>query len=159
MIVGDRRGTRAPIVFLDFDGVLHPNLCPPSVWFSRLSLLEEAFEGVDDARIIIASSWRFQHSYTALRRRFPASLRRMLEGTTGAAYVGAHARFHEIQQWMRRQAPGIDDDRWRALDDAAFEFPVGCRQLIHCDGAVGIAEREVAVLRDWLRTCGAAHGG
>jgi hypothetical protein len=155
----DRRGAWAPIVFLDFDGVLHPNLCAPSAWFSRLGLLEEAFDGVDEALIVIASSWRFQHSYAALRRRFPASLRKRLWGTTGDAYVGAHARFHEIQQWLRRHAPGIDEDRWRTLDDAAFEFPAGCRQLIHCDGAFGISEREVALLRDWLARRRATDGG
>lgn len=149
--MGGRRERGAPIVFLDFDGVLHSNLCPPSAWFSRVGFLEEAFAGVADARIVVASSWRFQHSFTALSRRFPASLRRMLVGTTGDAHVGAHARFQEIQQWLRRQAPGIGDGAWRAVDDSAFEFPVGCRQLIHCDGAVGITEREVAVLRKWLR--------
>lgn len=157
--MGGRRERGAPIVFLDFDGVLHANSCPASAWFSRVALLEEAFAGFADARIVIASSWRFQHAYPALRRRFPALLQSMLSGTTGESYVGEHARYHEIEQWLARHAPGIDDDRWRALDDAAFEFPTGCRQLIHCDGAVGIGEREVAVLRGWLVRRGAARGG
>jgi hypothetical protein len=136
-------------LFLDFDGVLHPNLCARSAWFSRMPLLEQALAGTD-VRIVISSSWRFHHDYTALARRFPVSLRLLLDGTTGAAVVGRHARHQEILAWLQRYGAGLPEARWRALDDAAFEFPAPCAQLVHCDGATGMTLAEVQRLREWL---------
>lgn len=137
------------ILFLDFDGVLHPNLCEPSAWFSRMSFLEEALVNAD-VRVVISSSWRFHHSYAALARRFPVNLRLLLDGTTGEAFVGTHARFREITAWLAQYGAGSAGTHWRALDDAAFEFPKECPALIHCDGATGMTAEDVLVVQQWL---------
>jgi len=50
------RNTQAPIkrsastLFLDFDGVLHPNLALPDQYFGRLPLLEQALGNADRIR-------------------------------------------------------------------------------------------------------------
>lgn len=137
------------ILFLDFDGVLHPNLCDPGDWFSNMPVLESAVEGLD-VRIVISSSWRFHHDHPSLLRRFPGSLRSMVVGTTGSAFVGRHARHQEILSWISRNPEAGDADSWRALDDAAFEFPKVCAQLIRCDGAKGMSQSEAELVRKWL---------
>lgn len=139
----------APILFLDFDGVLHPNLCRTQDWFCRMPLLEETLAG-RDVEIVISSSWRFHHEHAALVRLFPAALRPLLRDRTGDAVVGRHARHREILHWLSRYAPALPEHRWRALDDAAFEFPEDCATLIRCDGATGITRGEMQRLRDWL---------
>lgn len=134
------------ILFLDFDGVLHPNLCAPEAWFTRSPLLEDALAH-RELGIVISSSWRFQHSYRALVGRFSPALRPQFVGRTGEAFVGPHARYQEIRQWLAANAPAAD---WRALDDSAFEFPNHCPQLIRCDGSVGVTPAELVRLQTWL---------
>ena len=145
------RDTQAPIkrsastLFLDFDGVLHPNLALPDQYFGRLPLLEQAL-GNADLQIVISSSWRFQSTLSRLRALFPASMQARIMSTTGPAHIGRHARWHEITAYCA--ASGITD--WRALDDAHFEFPSPCEQLIRCEGSRGIGPKECDALAAWL---------
>ncbi|CAN1504901.1 hypothetical protein MCEGE14_00618 [Burkholderiaceae bacterium] len=37
------------------------------------------------------------------------------------------------------------------LDDSAFEFPLGCRELIACDGSVGVKSAQLDLVTGWLR--------
>ena len=136
----------ARILFLDFDGVLHPNLCSENQRFDRVPLLEAALAR-REVRIVISSSWRFHYPYRSLVARFPAALRPLFAGCTGDPFVGEHARYHEIRHWLGANAPTA---HWRALDDAAFEFPERCPQLIRCDGAVGVTPAEISRLQRWL---------
>lgn len=46
------------ILFLDFDGVMHPDLCPRSEWFERLPMFERWLRGHDQIEVVISSSWR-----------------------------------------------------------------------------------------------------
>ena len=133
-------------LFLDFDGVLHPSLCRPQDYFGQIRLLEAALRDAQVV-IVISSSWRFHHDLTALLKHFPASLRDRVRGCTGDPVAGAHAKWHEIRQYRERH--GGMGDHWRALDDSAFEFPRGCAELVLCNAAVGMTEREGEVLRRW----------
>ena len=112
------------VLFVDFDGVLHPTT-HGSKLLSQLPLLESAIESHDCA-LVISSSWRFH--------------------ITGEAYIGAYARFHEINAYAMQH--GIVN--WRALDDSYWEFPQGCSQLIRCNPNSGLTQREVKVLSEWL---------
>ena len=39
---------------------------------------------------------------------------------------------------------------WVAGDDARFEFPEPCEQLIHCDGGRGMGPEQCEIIRQWL---------
>ena len=132
------------VLFLDFDGVLHPTT-HGSVLLSQLPLLESALEGCDYT-MVISSSWRFHMEMENLKKHFSSSVRNKIMGMTGDAYIGAYARFHEINAYVLQH--GIKD--WRALDDSYWEFPQGCSQLIRCNPNSGLTQREVKVLSEWL---------
>ena len=134
-------------LFLDFDGVLHPGLCRPLEHFGRMPVLEAALRDAS-VDIVVSSSWRFHLEWEELLERFPLTLRAQVRGRTGEAVTGPHARWQEI--WAYRDEHAVLD--WRALDDSAFEFPSNCPELILCNGAVGMAEQQVQLIRRWLES-------
>ena len=134
------------IVYLDFDGVLHPSSPIDNTLFSRAQLLEPAIEN-SNASIVISSSWRFTHSLASLKSKLPSFLAKRVIDTTGSAVIGKHARFHEIT------AHAYSNDvvvQWRALDDSYWEFPANCKELIRCNPNTGIGAKEIAQLSIWL---------
>jgi hypothetical protein len=135
------------VLFLDFDGVLHPT-SHSSTLFSQMNLLEQAL-GDGACQIVISSSWRFHMDLSKLRSQFPNSIQERILGVTGEPYIGSYARFHEINAYVQEQE--IDD--WRALDDAFWEFPKGCEQLIRCNPNTGLTGSEVNQLQSWLKNC------
>ena len=136
----------APALFLDFDGVLHPNLSAPEQRFVRLPMLADAL-GESDVQIIVSSSWRFEWSLARLKSLFPEPIQTRVIGTTGPAHIGRHARWNEINACCTQRRL----TNWRALDDAYFEFPDPCEQLIRCEGSRGIGQAECEALVAWLR--------
>jgi hypothetical protein len=132
------------VLFLDFDGVLHPT-SHRSVLFSQMNLLEEAL-GNEVCQIVISSSWRFHMDLATLRGKFSNNMQERILGVTGDPYIGSYARFHEINAYAQEQ--GIDD--WRALDDSFWEFPKGCDQLIRCNPNTGMSSAEVNLVKSWL---------
>ena len=53
------------LLFLDFDGVLHPTHFAGEDPFNRADLLEEVLANLQ-VEIVISSSWRFTHSVSKL---------------------------------------------------------------------------------------------
>jgi hypothetical protein len=133
-------------LFLDFDGVLHPTLAQPSALFIHGSRLAEALR-LCSVNIVISSSWRFHFSKEDYLEKLPLELASQVVGATGEAHVGKFSRWHEIQQYVKKHR--IVD--WRALDDSTFEFPLGCRELIACDGSVGVTSAQLDLVTVWLR--------
>ena len=82
------------VLFLDFDGVLHPTT-HGSKLLSQLPLLESAIESHDCA-LVISSSWRFHMKMDDLKKHFSLPVRNKIVGVTGDAYIGSYARFHVI---------------------------------------------------------------
>lgn len=132
-------------LYLDFDGVLHPNFCDKKQLFCHLPKLTKVLEGCD-VNIVISSSWRFQESPDWLIELFPPAIQDSVIGFTGDAHIGRHARWHEIMAHVSTNRV-VD---WRALDDAVNEFPADCSQLIACNGNVGITDIQQAALLHWL---------
>ena len=136
----------AKTLFLDFDGVLHPNLAKPEELLKQLPPMSEVLEGCD-VRIVISSSWRFHHTLDEILAQLPADICDRVMGTTGPAVIGKFSRWKEILAYV--QCYKLKD--WRALDDSAFEFPADCRELILCDGSTGMGHLELELLTKWLR--------
>ena len=134
------------LLFLDFDGVLHPTDFAGEAPFSRAALLEETLTQ-HSPKIVIASSWRFTHNLDKLQKTVPAFISSLIIGTTGEAVIGKHPRFTEIQRYLNTYGPAD----WRALDDSYWEFPKPCPNLIKCNPNTGILDRQIQELNQWLR--------
>ncbi len=133
-------------LFLDFAGVLHPTYSG-SPKFTQAPLLESVLTK-RPCKVIISSSWRFHMNNEKLLSHFSPSLQKIIIGTTGKAQISPHARFEEINVFVNKHQ--ITD--WRALDDAYWEFPVNCMNLIRCNPNTGITQLELNYLIEWLES-------
>ncbi|TWO63119.1 hypothetical protein FN976_28595 [Caenimonas sedimenti] len=147
------------ILFLDFDGVLHPaQLDPERPLFCRMGSLEHLMQRIPGLRIVVSSSWRETRSLKALRELFPASVRNRVIGRTPVQVpvellptrLWSYVREAECTAWMRRRShlvgvpPG--SDAWMALDDESWRFSPDCAHLVLTDGRVGLTDEAVEEL-------------
>lgn len=116
------------MIFLDFDGVLHP-VCPrddlpasesqPFCYLPRLAQVLQDFPGIE---IVITSTWRLHRDLDQLREMFPVELRGKIVGAT--AELVADERFGgrelEALAWRDQHRPGA---QWVALDDLTTAWP------------------------------------
>jgi hypothetical protein len=76
------------ILFLDFDGVLHPYSPWPhddavrSQYFIHLPRLESVLRDFAKVQVVIASDWRLYHPLEKLRTFFSEDIRPRVSGTT-----------------------------------------------------------------------------
>lgn len=149
------------VLFLDFDGVLHPLglqleagryvngkpvAKPVAVeFFCWLGLLGELLKGHEDVRLVVHSSWRESHTEEALVAYF-ADLKHLVLGATRADLP----KYESVLAWVAEH-PEVRG--YRILDDALQEFPQdpAVDEFIACHWQRGITEAEVQTqLRDWL---------
>lgn len=123
------------LIFLDFDGVLHPDGCNPSSYFSCAPLLEAVLRQSADFEVVISSSWRHSRPFDELVQLFSADVRRYFVGVTpDSRYVempvalGLYPRQAEIEVWLRENARATD--MWVAIDDRPWLFKPFFAQLI-----------------------------
>ncbi len=136
------------IIFLDFDGVLHPTSASPEELFIKSKQLAECLLPFrHNHQLIITSSWRHHYSINELQKIIPIELGEMIDGKTGNAFVGKWPRYNEILEYLKLHAPLAD---WRALDDSFLEFPADCKELIKCDPNTGLSDKELFQLKIWL---------
>lgn len=131
------------MLFLDFDGVLHPINGPA---FSRLPLLEAWLRQRTDLGIVISSSWREHMSSQRLAELFSPDLRQRLVGATPVLSTRewhrapGRVRHTEVLAWLD-QNQGIKE--WGILDDQALLFPPGLDRLVITDGRMGLAPKDL----------------
>ena len=147
------------ILFLDFDGVLHPVGSKEGSYFCQLPMLEAFLQNeAPDWKIVISSSWREYFSFQELLSFFSVDIRARIIGCTlpdgDAALLntwGQQAmlipREVQIRQFLFQR--GLGGERWLALDDMAGWFSGGSKNpnLILCDASVGFGDHELAQLR------------
>ncbi len=132
------------IIFLDFDGVLHPFDRPDGVFTLRADFerVMRNYPGID---IVISSAWRETHTLEALRQLFSPDIAQRIIGVTPVFLdPQPHVRESEIREWLR--AAGRSDEAWIAIDDTDWFFSPGCANLILVDPGTGFnisAEREL----------------
>ena len=140
------------LVFLDFDGVLHPFPCHYALHFCQRNLLEDFFRqpAQADARFVISSTWRNHYPLDELRRWFSPDFHDRIIGCTptldGIAWEGSRER--EIQAW--RQQHGSLHEAWIALDDMPPFFEPECDNVYFCDASTGFAEKDCAALTEHI---------
>lgn len=142
------------LLFLDFDGVLHPvaskpSQCLPFEWLPELTaLLSEA----PDVEIAVHSSWAERYSLEELREFL---------GPLGCRLIGAvnpGPKASSIILFLRSNKDAVD---WLVIDDEADEFPRSFPgTVVICDGERGVSDPAVrAQIRRWLApTVTVAHG-
>lgn len=138
------------ILFLDFDGVLHPLPSGSQGVFCHLDRFEACLRAYPRLKVVVSSSWRETFPWDEIRSFFASDLQdRIIDKTP---VLPGERRYEEVQAWLRMQ----DCHRpWIALDDATDEFPDACPQLCRCYTTIGFDEtaerRLVTMIEDLLR--------
>lgn len=135
-----------PILFLDFDGVLHPEHCHASKHFCCLPILEDALRHVPGCQVVITSTWRLEQSYEDLLERFSPDIATMIDGVTprycGLANVPntlvGYEREAECHAWL--WANDLPHCNWVAVDDRSWLYRPFCKSLLLVDGRVGLTQ-------------------
>ena len=141
------------ILFLDFDGVLHPegegHLPSDGAEFCFLPRLEALLRQFPHVDVVVSSSWRERLPYEALIAPFSGDIRRRIIGVTPARGMGrSHSYAHresEILAWIDRHA--AQGQQWVALDDAEWQFDTHKDHLVVCGFFSGFDETAEAELR------------
>lgn len=147
-----------PILFLDFDGVLHPEHCHESKHFCCLDTFENALRQAPEVQVVITSTWRLQSSLEDLRMRFSADVAARIVGITPQfaelknvpATLVSYEREAECHAWLR--ANNVPHLPWLGVDDRSWLYRPFCRSLCLVDGKTGLTPETGAQLAARLRT-------
>ena len=146
------------VIFLDFDGVLHPgDALSVTIRASRLKFSGELLfcwahildeiASQHPCQIVIHSSWRLHMDLRDLSARLPKGVAACVVGSTKG-----DGRYQSIQDYKREH--GVSS--CRILDDDAAAFPQACADLILCNPDYGLHERKVQQqLLSYLSSTGA----
>lgn len=136
-------------LFLDFDGVLHPEYCNPSLHFVMLPALEALLREYPQVEIVLSSTWRMQFEFSHLLSRFSPDISARIAGQTPVfaelkdvpdRLIG-YPRHAECWAWQRDHR--MASDNWVALDDRPWLFYPLCHQLIQTNGAIGLTQDDL----------------
>jgi hypothetical protein len=138
-------------LFLDFDGVLHPEGVGPELEFCHLQGFEDLMRQYPQVLIVFSSSWRLHVSFEKLITFFSSELHDRIVGATPHLQELVTEQGHrqrECEQWLASNAPGAP---WLAVDDRASYFDAACPQLvllphIHA-GGTGLEGEALALLK------------
>jgi hypothetical protein len=127
------------VLFLDFDGVLHPRTSGTM----RLAPLLEAFLRCSpNVSVVISSSWRALYSLEELRTWFSDDVQHRFLSCTPRLPDGAGSRQREIEKWLSSNPA----HRWAALDDEAGLFDKDCPWLVLTEAATGVTAADLETL-------------
>lgn len=151
------------VLFLDFDGVLHPDPCRDRArMFEHAPRLAAALARFADMEIVLSTAWRTQHAPAALAAQLPPGLRERVVGATScfheiecAPALVPYRRQAECQHWIDRRRPGAP---WFALDDRSEQFEPYCDRLIPTDSRIGLDDAALNRLRFALARASARRG-
>ena len=146
------------ILFLDFDGVLHPEPCyRDEDLFCKRSLFESVMRNFPHVEIVIASTWRDTRDLETLRGFFSEDIGKRMVGVTPSwrdlpdllDVIGPYPRHVEIEGWLRQQQRVWEP--WIALDDKAYWFKPFLSNLVLCDATTGLDLAVATTLRAKLQ--------
>lgn len=115
-----------PVLFLYFDGVLHPDPCGQDEAFASLHLLAAALSGYPFVDIVVSSAWREFHPINELKAFLGPKLGPRVVGITpvheelspgrmaGSQLQDRYVRQEECEAWLRKHRP---QTQWLAIDD------------------------------------------
>ena len=167
------------VLFLDFDGVTHPEPCFQDNVMCRLGLIEDVLREYPIVSIVISSSWRDHYTLDELRQHFAVDLRARVVGVTpslknpspvrrsGIGTAEAHACDWEMEAWLVANRPAAHEREWEietwltanrppgtpwlAIDDRPEWFKPQSPNLLLTDSKQGFQPRQQQTLRAMLR--------
>lgn len=146
------------ILFLDFDGVLHPErvfitrkgpkLEGDGHLFMWMPLLEAELAAFPAVKIVLSTSWVRQIGFTRAKKRLSPELQRRIVGATWHSSMAntwadqvwwdQASRYGQIMRYVSRA--GIKN--WLALDDDFDGWaPSNFEHLIRSDGSTGLSNK------------------
>lgn len=152
------------ILFLDFDGVTHPEFCKNEDYFCRLPLIEEVLREYPGVEIVVSSTWRLEfedeaESIAQIKMHFSLDIAPRIVGVTPDLRSSAQKkalpkwaaglRERECMAWLQRYRDADTD--WVALDDTQACFGKDMMQVMIVDGATGFSPSYENELRRRLR--------
>jgi hypothetical protein len=141
------------ILFIDFDGVTHPEPRLDSAPFCQLNLIEEVVRlyRPQDIPIVISSSWSELFSLASMRAFFQPDVASLVIDHT--QIIGRHQfppgqrppfeRQWEIETWLNENRPGM---AWVAIDDREHLFEPQCANLLLTNSKTGFNAADADVL-------------
>lgn len=155
------------VLFLDFDGVLHPDatflikgrptLKTDGELFMWAPLLVDVLADLPEVQIVLSTSWARELSFSRARRWLPEGLRAHVIGATWhsamsfkredsrslANWWDGATRYQQIKRYAGRA--GLAD--WVAVDDQPEGWGEEDRgKLVHTNGDAGLSDPAVLVL-------------
>ena len=149
-----------PVLYLDFDGVLHhedvwwspvrgpyfgPKAPPYAKLFEHAGLLAEALEPYPDLGIVLSTSWASRYSFSKARGKLPASLRPRVVGATFHSSMDRRT-FEGVSRALQILADARRSGSWRwlAIDDDTADWPASHRdRLVASDPVFGLSSATV----------------
>lgn len=152
-----------PLLYLDYDGVLHPDevyrvrgriiLCHEGRLFEWAPLLAECLEPYPAVRIVLSTSWVRVLSFNEARERLPNALAERVVGATWHSSMNQNwwlglSRYQQIHLHARRHRV----ERWLAVDNDNEGWPrEQAHRLVLTDSILGIAPPDsLSLLRNRL---------
>lgn len=135
------------LLFLDFDGVLHP-LAPsralhPHGWFCWLPILEELLRPWPDVDVVVHSSWRTHFSDPELRQLLEGLSNRLIGSVPPTPKAVAIESVLKANMGYYNSYIVLDDDVRLARNTTL--------QVILCDPVLGLSSKKTqAALSQWL---------
>lgn len=128
------------IIFLDYDGVLHPNevyqipgrgivlTTDGHNLFEHADALAGALEAHQDVRIVLSTSWVWTIGFNKAKARLPELLQARIIGSTWHSsmnqyYWNSLTRYEQIMVYVNRHQVR----NWIAIDDNDFKWPANKR--------------------------------
>lgn len=155
-MLGRSQLSHEPVLFLDFDGVLHPFGEAKDKLFCAIPLLEEVLREFPSTDVVISSSWREVYSLDLIRDFFSPDIgQRIIDAAPVRppnreipTELWSYVREGECVVWMRRHRRRAS---WLALDDDAWRFRPFSQHLMLVDGSLGLTADVVPELRARLK--------
>lgn len=148
------------ILFLDFDGVLHPEsvyltgsgpkLGGDGELFMWAPILEQALMPYPQVRLVLSTSWVRHLGFSRAKKRLSPALQCRVVGSTwhssmlkawvDQVWWDQSSRHGQIIRYVARSGA----QSWLALDDDDLGWPVtDSHRLIRVDGSTGISDERV----------------
>jgi hypothetical protein len=150
----------APVLFLDFDGVLHSVLSDNGPLFQSLALIEALVRRHPSVPIVLSTDWRTLFLFEELKDRFSSDIRPRVVGVTPVLQPNLDSRFpvplskkrrqREIEAWLFANRTLIHP--WIAVDDRPGWFEPECPNLLVTNRITGFTEPDVGRLESMIQS-------